>query len=253
MKTTFFLPSASFILPTFFKWRSIVAMLVLSGFLAAMNAHSALSGWDLTGVNTGPATVAATTFDANLDSLNTITRGSDAAGSSANNSFRTLGFQNNGISTANNDYFQVTLSAASGFTLSLSTIDARFNGTASYAASPGVTSQFAYSLDGSTFTLIGSSFSLVGPPVIMSQINLSGISALQNVPDSTTVSIRYYASGQTATGGWGFFSSASGVNGLAFGGTISAVPEPTTFIAGALLALPFGVQGVRYLRNRKRA
>jgi hypothetical protein len=33
----------------------------------------------------------------------------------------------------------------------------------------------------------------------------------------------------------------------------SAVPEPSTFIAGALLALPFGVQGVRYLRNRKRA
>lgn len=32
-----------------------------------------------------------------------------------------------------------------------------------------------------------------------------------------------------------------------------AVPEPSTFVAGALLALPFGVQGVRYLRNRKRA
>jgi len=38
-----------------------------------------------------------------------------------------------------------------------------------------------------------------------------------------------------------------------FGLSYSAVPEPTTFIAGALLALPFGVQGVRYLRNRKRA
>ncbi len=33
----------------------------------------------------------------------------------------------------------------------------------------------------------------------------------------------------------------------------TAVPEPSTFIAGALLSLPFGVQGVRYLRNRKRA
>jgi hypothetical protein len=33
----------------------------------------------------------------------------------------------------------------------------------------------------------------------------------------------------------------------------TAVPEPSTFVAGALLALPFGVQGVRYLRNRKRA
>ncbi len=33
----------------------------------------------------------------------------------------------------------------------------------------------------------------------------------------------------------------------------TVVPEPSTFIAGALLALPFGVQGIRYLRNRKRA
>ena len=31
------------------------------------------------------------------------------------------------------------------------------------------------------------------------------------------------------------------------------VPEPSTWVAGALLALPFGVHGVRYLRNRKRA
>ena len=29
------------------------------------------------------------------------------------------------------------------------------------------------------------------------------------------------------------------------------VPEPSTFIAGALLLLPFGLQGIRHLRNRK--
>lgn len=32
-----------------------------------------------------------------------------------------------------------------------------------------------------------------------------------------------------------------------------AVPEPSTYLAGLLLALPFGVHGVRYLRNQKRA
>jgi hypothetical protein len=31
------------------------------------------------------------------------------------------------------------------------------------------------------------------------------------------------------------------------------VPEPSTFIAGALLAFPFGLQGFRYFRNRRRA
>jgi hypothetical protein len=33
--------------------------------------------------------------------------------------------------------------------------------------------------------------------------------------------------------------------------TLTAVPEPTTIIAGALLLLPFGLHGLRHLRNRK--
>ncbi|MGC3960080.1 MAG: hypothetical protein QM813_19755 [Verrucomicrobiota bacterium] len=33
----------------------------------------------------------------------------------------------------------------------------------------------------------------------------------------------------------------------------AAVPEPSTYLAGLLLGLPFGVRGVRYLRSRKRA
>ena len=33
----------------------------------------------------------------------------------------------------------------------------------------------------------------------------------------------------------------------------SAVPEPSTYLAGLFLALPFGVHGIRYLRNQKRA
>src|SRR6185503_14583835 len=103
------------------------------------------------------------------------------------------------ISTANTDYFQITLSSASGFTVSLSAIDANFNGTASFFASPGVTSQFAYSLNGSTFTLIGSP--VQSTSLTMGQINLTGIAALQNVPSGTTITLRYYASGQTTTGG----------------------------------------------------
>lgn len=35
-------------------------------------------------------------------------------------------------------------------------------------------------------------------------------------------------------------------------GSFTAVPEPTTMVAGALL-LPFGLQGIRHLRNRKQA
>jgi hypothetical protein len=32
---------------------------------------------------------------------------------------------------------------------------------------------------------------------------------------------------------------------------VSAVPEPSTYLAGALMLLPFGLQGVRCLRNRR--
>jgi hypothetical protein len=34
---------------------------------------------------------------------------------------------------------------------------------------------------------------------------------------------------------------------------VTAVPEPSTYIAGTLLLLPFGLQGIRHLRNRKQA
>jgi hypothetical protein len=33
--------------------------------------------------------------------------------------------------------------------------------------------------------------------------------------------------------------------------TATPVPEPSTYIAGALALLPFGLQGIRALRNRK--
>ena len=39
--------------------------------------------------------------------------------------------------------------------MSLHTIDASFIGTSTFYATPGVTSQFAYSLNGTNFTLIG--------------------------------------------------------------------------------------------------
>ncbi len=189
-------------------------------------APSNIAAWDFTGAS-NIATWAATNFNSNLVSTsgaNTITRGSGASASAGSNSFRTVGFQNNGIATTNTDYFQVTLKAASGFTTSLTSINANFAGTASYCASPGVSAQFAYSLDGSTFTLIGSPFTVIGTPATMSAINLSGISALQNVAASTTIYLRYYASGQTTTGGWGFASASSGTNGLSIGGNVDPVP-----------------------------
>jgi hypothetical protein len=191
-----------------------------------------VASWDFFG-ETSPATSTADVYSANLDATNILTRGAGAVASSASNSFRTTGFQNNGISTANTDYFEFAVSAASGYTLSLTTIDARLAGTTTFAATPGVSSQFAYSLDGTTFTLIGTPTVTVGTPTTIS-VSLTGVPALQNLPASTTVTFRYYASGQTTTGGWGFNSPVLGQNGLAISGAICPIltaPAPVAVVS----------------------
>ena len=219
-----------------FKGRAVVATMALSSFLATMAHATSIAAWDLTGSNT-VATATTTASDAHLTSAPVLTRGSSAAASTGANSFRTVGFKNDGISTTNNDYFQATFTAASGYTLSLNTIDATFAGTSTFVASPGVTSQFAYSLDGSTFTLIGSP--VQSTSLTMAQVSLTGISDLQNVPAGTTVYIRYYASGQTATGGWGFNSPSAGSFGLNIGGVVAIIPTGTP--PGNLVVTPSSI------------
>jgi hypothetical protein len=199
----------------------------LSVVSSSFNIITLIAAWDFTGesATVAVATSAAEVYDALLDnsaSQSNLTRGAGAAGSTGSNSFRTVGFQNNGIATTNTDYFQFTLAPTTGNSVSVSTIDARFAGTASFAASPGVSNQFAYSLNGTTFTLIGSSQVIVGTPSTLAQIDVSGISELQNV-SSGTITFRYYASGQTTSGGWGFNSPSAGQYGLSIGGSVAPV------------------------------
>ncbi len=179
-----------------------------------------IAAWDFTGEST-LAISTAEIYAANLDASSTITRGPSAIASAGGNSFRTTGFQNNGIATTNTDYFENNFSAAPGYTLSLTSIDANFAGTGTFSATPGVQMQYAYSLDGINFTLIGAPFFKIGSGP-MTPINLSGITQLQNVANNLTITIRLYASGQTTTGGWGYNSSALGIYGLQFGGSVNA-------------------------------
>lgn len=204
-----------------------------------------IAAWDFYG-QSQPVACTATAFHPDLISTggaNQITRGPGAPPSAGVHSFRTTGFQNNGISVANNDYFQVTLTAAPGHKLCLSTLDARFNGTSTFYASPGVTSQFAYSLDGYTFILIGNPVQSTG--LTMTQIDLSTITDLQNVHSSVTVTLRYYASGQTSTGGWGFYSVSSGNSGFAVGGLV--IPATIAPPAVQASAISFNNVGVNQL------
>ena len=196
------------------------------------NGAAGVAYWDFTNTNNIPS-LGATVVSDRLDTstalaYNTITRGAGASSSTGANSFRTTGFKNEGIATTNTDYYQVKMKPRSGYKLSVNGIDCRFSGTASYYATPGVTSQFAYSFDGSTFTLIGTA--AASTSLTPATFDCSGVTALQNIADTQTVYFRYYASGQTTTGGWGFASSDTGVSGLIINGSLLPVagrPAPT--------------------------
>ncbi len=208
------------------------------------NGAAGIAYWDFTNTNNIPtlvATVASDKLDTSTAAAyNTITRGATASSSAGANCFRTTGFKNEGISTANSDYYQVKMKPRSGNKLSISGFDCRFSGTASYYATPGVTSQFAYSFNGSSFTLIGSpvtSTSLTPPT-----FDCSGVTALQNIADTQTVYIRYYASGQTTTGGWGFASSDTGVSGLIINGSLVATGGRPAPIEPHVIPVPRGFE-----------
>lgn len=228
------------------------ALLVTAGCASAQIV--AFNFWS-NNTPTAPATFNAGSVDTNLATttgLNLLTRGAGAVANSANNSFRTAGFGNNGISTSNTDYFQFVVQAQTGYTLSLASIAANFAGTTSFAASPGVSMQWAYSLNGTNFTLIGSPQSVIGSGT-SATFTFSSVDALQNVNSNTAVTLRFYASGQTTTGGWGFNSSTSSTNGLALNGTVAAVspvPEPSTYAA---LAGALALAGVIIHRRRRTA
>lgn len=233
---TLFHRNAFPLINAFFKKALLaLACAYLCGAARDAHAQASIAAWDFfTGGSVSAPTWTAEVFNANMDSSAIMTRGSSAAASAANNSFRTTGFQNNGLATTNTDYFQVTLSASAGYTLSITSITGRFNGTATYYASPGVSDQWAYSLDGSTFTLIGSPLQSTS---LTRTWDFSGVSALQNISASTAVTLRYYATGQTGTGGWGYFSTANNSYGLDIVGLVSlAGPEIAVSGNGANIA-----------------
>ena len=77
-------------------------------------------------------------------------------------------------------------------------------------------------------------------------IDLSGISALQNVGSGTTVTFRLATWGATNTGGTWYLNGASTNDALTLNGSVVPVPEPTGLALGGvgLVALA-GIARVR--------
>ena len=79
------------------------------GWVSSVQA-ARLAAWDFTN-ESGLVTSTADVYDLSLGTAPVVTRGAGAPATAANDTFRTQSFKNDGISIANTDYFQITLSA----------------------------------------------------------------------------------------------------------------------------------------------
>lgn len=166
---------------------------------------------------------------------------------------------------ATGDYFQFGLTVSAGYEASLSTLDLSLRRSA--VSSPN-NFQWQYSLDG--FATSGIDFadfqywgrnSGTAPGNVtpyqwmttdtpgqgngnpLSTLDLTGISAFQNIAGGTTITFRLYAWGRDSNPGTDSNTLAMGrINGPTFGGTVSLVPEPSALALAGLgmsLALIF--------------
>lgn len=229
--------------------KTLTALALTAGLsTAAFGQNITLMEFDFSGsTNTAASNSQNSTFTASNINGSTMTRGAGISNNNANNSFRGTGFNNLGIDVNSDRFFQWDLTAASGYQFTVNSIYGNFNGTATYSNAPGVTMAYAYSLDGgSSFTLMDT-FTQIGSGNQTFTVTGTHLTALTDI---SSVTFRFLASGQTPTGGWGLQSAASpGTIGLSVDGTVSAVPEPSTYAAiVGLLAL-----GLVLVRRRMRS
>lgn len=207
-----------FVLPVFFFAFSIAQV------------QAQIAAWDFNAKLGNEVSVPATLLDVNLNP-SSISRGAGITPSSLGSAFSATGFNLNGTfadALSSGDFLTFEVNAKSGYKVSLSTLDAVFR-----RSSTGPSKfQWQYSLDGfvTAGINVGSeiTYSLTSTDgTSQAQLNLSSISALQNVFNATTITFRLYAYAATATGGTFAIGRLSG-NDLAIGGTVASSSELST-------------------------
>jgi hypothetical protein len=247
---------------------SIRTLLLLAVFLLlqlrGVNASAiTVAAWSPSGLSGfGPSPFSATTTAADIV-IGGLTRGSgiSTSGTAAGNAWGGNGWLATSEATAisGNYYATFTITANSGYDVSLSTLSLSYRRSGTGASS----GQLQYSLDGVTYTdvpggaLSYSSSSSAGSSV--TPVDLSGVLALQNVPASTTITLRIVNWGGTsAAGTWYVYNSglsvagtvnvASGCSGSPLAGTITATPGVACGSTSSVLTLSGGsvATGISY-------
>ena len=211
----------------FTKWCVALIAAGWMGASAAM-AQTTLAGWDFNGYTGGGSSpqVAGST-DVNV-AVGGLTRGSafSASGTPAGNAWGTtasvISLTSAAAAVTANSFVTFTIKPNTGYTLSLSGISA-YNIRRS--ASGSTTGQWQYSINGSTFTDIGTAITwgttTTSSGNAQTAITLSGISALQNLRDTTTVTFRCALWGASGASGTWYLNNFQTGNDFVVTGTVS--------------------------------
>lgn len=195
-----------------------------------------IAGWQLNGTTGAELSSNASALNVNLNTSTLVRNGGIAASALASsfssNTFTAFGTKADAVT--NNKCLSFTINPVSGFQASLSTLDVRFRRS---STGPNAMAWF-YSIDGTTFTQIGADISFTATTtggVAQTQLNLSGIPALQNVASGTTITIRLNAWGASAaTGTFAIgrsLTAGAADYSLAIGGTVTSA-GPYTVSSG---------------------
>jgi 2',3'-cyclic-nucleotide 2'-phosphodiesterase (5'-nucleotidase family) len=207
-----------------------VAFAALTSLWASSSVAAVLAGWDVQSLpggsgNFGPSPLGASVTDPHL-TVGGLTRGGgvSTSGTGAARGWGGNDWQNGTAATAvsGGDYVTFTATANAGYQVSFSSIS-KFDYRRSASGAANGTLQ--YQIGGGSFidisTVSYSSSSSSGAS--LAAVDLSGISALQNVPAGTTVTFRIVNyGGTTSSGTWYIFDVAnSTANDFEIFGTVS--------------------------------
>ncbi|WP_203256475.1 T9SS type A sorting domain-containing protein [Hyunsoonleella ulvae] len=205
-------------------------ILILTLILVANLSYGQIVAWSMvppaqpTNTAGNEVTLDATTLDLNLN-MSTLRRGSGINPSSLARSFSSSSYTAGGTITdaiTNNEYIEFDISAAPTYQVSLSTLDVNFR-----RSNQGPTTfLWTYSTDGSSFTNLGSQITYTvngGGGTAQTQIDLSSVTDIQNVPSGTTITFRLYAWGAVSGSGTFAIGRLDG-NELSIGGSVTLNP-----------------------------
>lgn len=206
------------------KWFAALVGMFMAGQVAAQ-----IVSWNPSGLaDFGPSPWAATSSDANI-TVGGLTRGAGISISTTTPAGNAWGGANWAGAADQDATFTIT--ANTGYTVSLTTFNLfyRRSGTGPAAGT------LEYALDAGAYTNIAplTFSSSASSGAAHAPVDLSGISALQNVPAGTVIHFRIFPTGGVSTGNWYVYGS-----GLSINGSVDAVTTVCTTPTG------LGVSGV---------